>query len=326
MPVVTLAAPTAVSVVVTTRAGASPSPAAIAAALQQLSGISATAAALAFVDAMQRSGEPRVTAVRLSSGGVAITAAPSPPTAPPPAAPAVAPAALKTGAQLLPLRIVIAAVIGVAFCCVAPCALLTVAAWNAAVHVIIMVGVRGTWLDGAMVDVSLSEKGVPQTALDCAAASMQSVCASFFGARMDTRHVRSIEVRGLQPAEAALHAPLLWRSRGSKKSSAAGPDPVDGDEVEAVFAVTVVFRSPIVAWRWRAAMDACADGRALTRELMPELASAAPCVANLRASLALLRPAPRDGAKLAAADSAAEAPAPLQRRATLFVTSHPLRK
>ena len=195
-----------------------------------------------------------------------------------------------------------------------------------------MVGVRGTWLDGAMVDVSLSEKGVPQTALDCAAASMQSVCSSFFAARMDTHHVRSIDVRGLQPAEAALHAPLLWRSRGKKP--AASPDPpVDGDEVDGVFAVTVTFRSPLVAWQWRAAVDACADGRALTRELTPELAAAAPCVSNLRASLALLRPAPRDDVKRAAAagqggaDSSSSAtPAPLQRRATLFVTSHPLRK
>ena len=202
------------------------------------------------------------------------------------------------------------------------------AAWNAAVHVIIMVGVRGTWLDGAMVDVSLSEKGVPQTALDCAAASMQSACTSFFGARMDTRRVRSIDVRGLQPAEAALHAPLLWRSRRGKKLSA-GPDPVDGDEVEAVFAVTVVFRSPLVAWQWRGAVDACSDGRALTRELTPELAAAAPCVSKLRASLALLRPAPHDDVKRAAAggDGGADpSSATLQRRATLFVTSHPLRK
>jgi hypothetical protein len=151
---------------------------------------------------------------------------------------------------------------------------------------------------------------------------------------MDPHRVRSIDVRGLQPAEAALHAPLLWRGRAGAKT-AAGPEPVDGDEVEAVFAVTVVFRSPLVAWQWRAAVDACADGRALTRELMPALAAAAPSIDKLRASLALLRPAPRDHDKRAAAAdvssegdaaSASAAPAPLQRRATLFVTSHPLRK
>ena len=282
---------------------------------------------------MQSLGEPRVTGVRLSNGGVAIMAAPLPPAAPPPAAPAVTPAALKTGAQLLPLRIVIAAVVGVAFCCVAPCALLAIAGWNAAVHVIIMVGVRGTWLDDAMVTVSLSDKGAPRSALDCAASAMQSACASFFGARIDVNHMRSIEVRPLQPAEAALHAPLLWRSRAGK-NAAAEPDPVDGDEVEAAFAVTVVFRSPLVAWQWRAAVDACADGRGLTRELTPELAAAAPSVAALHASLALLRPAPRDDGKRAAAadhndgaeSASASSPAPLQRRATLFVTSHPLRK
>ena len=314
-----LTSTTAVSVAVTTRGGASVSAADVAAALQL-----GPAASLALVDAMQRLGEPRISAVRLSStGSVTVTAAPSPTAAPPPAAPAVAPAALKTGEKLLPLRIVIAAVVGACICCILPGVLLGLAAWNAAVHVIIMVGVRGIWDDCAMVDVPLAEKGdaEPQTPLDAAACTLESACFRFFNERMDSRHVRTVDVRSLQPAEAALHAPLLWR--GAAKPSAASA-PVDGDEVEASFAVTAVFRSPAVAWQWRAAVDACADGRGLAHELTVALASAVPPVTKLRASIALLRPAPCDDEAAGAVDDAS-APT-LKRRATLFVTSHPLRK
>jgi hypothetical protein len=320
-PAPPLLASTAVSVAVTTRGGASVSAADVAAALQQLT---EPAASLALVDAMQRLGEPRISAVRLSStGSVTVTAAPSPPAAPPPAAPAVAPAALKTGEKLLPLRIVIAAVVGACICCILPGILLGLAAWNAAVHVIIMVGVRGIWDDCAMVDVPLAEKGdaEPQTPLDAAACTLESACSRFFNERMDSRRVRTVDVRSLQPAEAALHAPLLWR--GAAKPSA-GSAPVDGDEVEASFAVTAVFRSPAVAWQWRASVDACADGRGLAHELTVALASAVPPVTKLRASIALLRPAPCDDEAAGAVDDAS-APA-LKRRATLFVTSHPLRK
>ena len=312
---------TAVSVAVTTRGGAATSAIDVAAALQQLE----PAESLALVDAMQRLGEPRISAVRLSStGSITVTAAPAPPSAPPPAAPAVAPAALKTGEQLLPLRIVFAVVIGASICCALPCVLLGLAAWNAAVHVIIMVGVRGVWDDCAMVDVPLAEKGdaaAPQTPLDAAASALEAACSRFFNERMDSRHVRTVDVRSLQPAEAALHAPLLWR--GAAKPSA-GSAPVDGDEVEASFAVTAVFRSPAVAWQWRASVDACADGRGLAHELTVALASAVPPVTKLRASIALLRPAPRDEERAGAVDDASAAP--LKRRATLFVTSHPLRK
>ena len=320
---------TAVLVDVTTRGGAATTAADVAVALQQLT----PAASLLLVGTIQRMGEPRVSAVRLSNAaGVTITAAPSPPAAPPPAAPALAPAALKTGEQLLPLRIVIAATIGVAFCCCLPCVLLSRAAYNAAVNVIIMVGVRGIWDECAMVEVALAEDkaAMPQTPLDAAADALEATCARFFNARMDARHVCSVNVRSLQPAEAALHAPLLWRSCAAGTKSPAGSAPSDGDEVEASFAVTAVFRSPAVAWQWRAAVDACVDGRALAHELQVELASAAPSVTKLRASLALLRPAPRDderaGAAPHAGDVEEDSPAPLKRRATLFVTSHPLRK
>jgi hypothetical protein len=304
----------AVAIAVTTRVGTPPASADVALALAQLAANASAAAPAMLLDAIRRSGEARASGVRLapaaaSASVVTISAAPAPPAAPPPAAPVATPEAVALGTQLLPLRIVLAVLAAVVLCCCLPCVLIGIAGWKAAVNTVTLIGVRGTWageapttpggaasspfydvplLDGtsaacvtaadaeADADAGASQPTSPRSSPRCAsAAALADALRRFFNAQLDANTVRSLSVRSLRPAEAALRAPLLWRQHTTtsfdEDDTAQHHRPrratllptimereglAPGDAVEAAFELSCLFRSPKLAWRWRASLDA----------------------------------------------------------------------
>jgi hypothetical protein len=123
-------------------------------------------------------------------------------------------------------------------------------------------------------------------ARSASASALAEALRRFFNAQLDANTVLSLSVRSLRPAETALRAPLLWREPTSASASASDDANADlllqylhprratllptireregllpGDAVEAAFELSCVFRSPKLAWRWRAALDAEAPTR-----------------------------------------------------------------
>ena len=286
-PPVTPPITTAIAISVVTRVGVPPSASDVATALGTLTTSNVAGTAM-LLDALQRAGAANASTVRLapSTGGVIVTAAPAPPPPPPPDAPVAAPAARRLGSRLLPLRIVVSVVLGVLFCCCLPCLLLALAGWKAAVNTVTLIGVRGTFAGGPLRDffeVALDGEGGDEDAAStkgqqepaatpltpasssraAAAAALGASVTRYFNRALDANTVLTLRVSSLRPAEVALRAPLLWGERTQDGiSTTTGPLPcipedelTVGTAVEAVFEMHTVFRSPQLAWRWRALLD-----------------------------------------------------------------------